>query len=172
MPQLSFAFVLVAGSLPPVIEAVENGIEVKGFTFTGNTVIATEDLAGIVRPYVGQTLDLDELQHVTELLTEAYRSRGYSIAKVYIPEQDIRDGMVEIAVLEGAVGQVKVEGNRHYSESFIRKRFSQVLREKALHHASLERSLLLLNKHPNLNVTASLQPGEAPGTGHRRHSQG
>ena len=80
------------------------------------------------------------------------------------PQQDVLNGVVEIAVLEGKLGDIAVEGKEHYSDRFIRRGFTSVVTDGVVRHDSLERSLLLLNEHPNLNVAASLEPGTSPGT--------
>ena len=162
--------VVVAQISPPVshersADAVPiDMIQIQGIRITGNAVVGTEELAPIVGPYTGRFMRLAELQQVADRIIEEYRARGYNLAKAYLPPQEVQDGVVEIAVLEGKLGEIIVEGNRHYSESFIRKGFSQVRKEGAIRQTTLEQSLLLLNEYPNLNVMATLEPGEAPGT--------
>lgn len=139
-------------------------ITVHGFTITGNSVVSTKELKRIVAPYVGKTLGLAALQRVADRLTEEYRRRGYPIAKAYVPAQEIKDGVVEIAILEGKIGEIVIEGNKHYSDQFIRDTLSPILQAGAIKQTSLETALLLLNDYPNLNVRASLEPGKASGT--------
>jgi hemolysin activation/secretion protein len=139
-------------------------IRVQGFKISGNSVIDIHELSPIVRPYIGQSVGLAELQKIADLITQKYRNKGYTIAKAYLPEQEIRDGIIEISILEGKVGELKVEGNRHYSDGFIKSRFTPVLKDGVIRHTSLEKSLFLLNDYPNLNVAASLEPGQTVGT--------
>jgi hemolysin activation/secretion protein len=39
-------------------------------------------------------------------ITVHYRRNGYFVAQAYLPEQDIKNGVVTIAVIEGRYGQV------------------------------------------------------------------
>jgi hemolysin activation/secretion protein len=142
----------------------EQKIHVLGFEITGNTAISTQDLQAILAFYVGESLTLPELQEAVDALTDEYRRRGYTLAKAYLPAQEIRGGIVGITVLEGRIGELRVTGNEHYSDRFIRKHFSTVSTGGVIRHSSLEQSLLLLNEYPNLNVSASLEPGQALGT--------
>ena len=137
---------------------------VAGFTLSGNEVVSTWELAPILTPYVGKAVTLTDLEAITDLITQEYRRRGYSLAKVYIPEQRISAGIVEIAVLEGRAGRLEVTGNAHYSTSYIRRHFAKVFDEGAVKYDTLERALLLLNDNPDLNVSALLQPGQKVGT--------
>jgi hemolysin activation/secretion protein len=142
----------------------EQKIHVLGFEITGNTAISTSDLQALLASYVGESLTLPELQEAVDGLTEEYRRRGYTLAKAYLPAQEIRAGIVGIAVLEGRIGELRVTGNQRYSDRFIRDHFSEVSNEGVIRHTSLEHSLVLLNDYPNLNVSASLEPGQSVGT--------
>lgn len=143
---------------PPTTTAI------TGFTFTGNSIIPAVQLESIIRPYIGQPLTLSILEEAARAVTELYRQRGYTLATAYIPRQNIKDGVVDIAVLEGRIGNVRVTGNQHYSTDFITGHFAKAQEEIAARNATLERGLLLLNEYPDLKTSATLEPGKSPGT--------
>ena len=49
-----------------------------------------------------QDLDFNGLNDAASRIQRYYRERGYFLAVAYLPQQEIKDGIVEIAVLEGA----------------------------------------------------------------------
>jgi hemolysin activation/secretion protein len=161
-----FLFLAVALlCMPGLLCAAEEDFLVKKITITGNQVLKTGDLTPIVQSYEGKHMTLTDLQKVAGLITEEYQKRGFVIAKAYVPEQEITDGIVRIGILEGAVGEVRVEGShKYYSTQFIKKHFDPIMKEKALNQNTLERALLVLNEYPKLNVQATLQAGRDPGT--------
>lgn len=114
--------------------------------------------------YVGQSFDMSALEQVASLVTELYKHKGYTLATAYIPQQDIRFGVVEAVVLEGRVGEITVSSNRHYSPDFIRGSFAQAMEEHVIRNLSFERSLLLLNDHPDPKVSALLEPDGSTGS--------
>jgi hemolysin activation/secretion protein len=136
---------------------------VKGFLFNGNTVIAKEQLESITEPYIGQPLELPLLESAAQAVTDYYRKKGYTLASAYVPQQDIKFGVVELAVLEGRIGDITVSGNKHYSSSFIKGHFAQAMEENVARNDSLERGLLLLNEYPGLKTSATLEPGKSAG---------
>lgn len=138
-------------------------VQVESIKITGNTLISLDELAPLVRPYIGKKLSVAELQEVADAITKAYRERGF-LAKAYIPEQTIKTGVVEVAVLEGKIGEIHIEGNEHYSTPFIKKHFFAAEREKGMKSSTLEKALLLLNDYPDLKARALLQEGKTPGT--------
>ena len=137
---------------------------VKAYKITGASVIDGAELESLVAPHVGTDMELAELEKVAELLTAEFKDRGYSLARAYIPAQEIKDGIVEIAVLEGRVGEIIVKGNQNYSGEFIKRGFIPVVRDGAVKQSSLEKSLLVLNEYPDLKATAVLEAGKESGT--------
>lgn len=149
----------------PTPPAAEDTVVVKSFKFTGNTSIPEAELAAVVAPYVGQSSDLKRLQEAAEKVTEAYRRRGLTLARAYLPAQAVQEGVVEIAVLEGKLGEITVEGNRNYSADFIRRFLLKAQRGETLTTENLERGLLVLNEEfSDLRVTSTLERGKQPGT--------
>lgn len=136
---------------------------VKGFLFNGNTVIGKEQLESITEPYIGQALELPLLESAAQAVTDYYRKKGYTLASAYVPQQDIKFGVVELAVLEGRIGDITVSGNNYYSSSFIKGHFAQAMEENVARNNSLERGLLLLNEYPGLKTSATLEPGKSAG---------
>lgn len=137
---------------------------IRGFLFTGNTVIATTYLDSITRPYIGQPIALPTLEEAAKSVSDLYRKRGYTLATAYLMPQDIKGGIVEIAILEGRIGDVTITGNTHYSTEFIKGHFAGAMKEPVARNASLERGLLLLNEYPDLKTSARLEPGKSTGT--------
>jgi len=136
---------------------------VKGFLFKGNTVVSKEQLESITEPYIGQPLELLLLESAAQAVTDYYRKKGYTLALAYVPQQDVKFGVVELAVLEGRIGDITVSGNKYYSSSFIIGHFAQAMEENVARNESLERGLLLLNEYPGLKTSATLEPGKSAG---------
>ena len=89
-----------------------------------------------MKDFVGKELSLDDLQRVADVITRHYRDRGYFVARAYIPAQDIRDGMVEITVLEGRVDRVSV---KPIGDTRLREQVVQSALQKALPNVKFER---------------------------------
>jgi hemolysin activation/secretion protein len=136
---------------------------VKGFLFTGNTVVSKEALESVTTPYIGQTLSLPVLESAAQAVTDYYRKKGYTLALAYVPQQDVKFGVIELAVLEGRIGDLTVSGNKFYSSNFIKGHFAQAMEENVVRNESLERGLLLLNEYPGLKTSATLEPGKSAG---------
>lgn len=62
--------------------------------FSGNDSVPTELLLPLVSDKIGQTVSLDDLNAIGARVAEAYRDRGYALAQVVIPPQDVTSGDV------------------------------------------------------------------------------
>jgi hemolysin activation/secretion protein len=84
-------------------------VRVTQFTFSGNTLFTDEQLREVVEEYIGKELDFEGLNDAATKVRAYHRSRGYFLAQAYLPQQAIRDGVVEIAVIEGRIGLLELQ---------------------------------------------------------------
>lgn len=150
-----------ARARPP--KGAEAKVKVTQFKFSGNTVIRAKDLDKVVAPSIGKTLTLRELSEVAGLVSEYYATLGFILAQAYLPPQEIRGGVVEVAILEGKVGKIGVTGNTRYKSSTILRAMEPVRKRGIIHEATLETALNEMNDYPGLKVRAALKPGETRG---------
>lgn len=142
---------------------------VKGFRVTRATVFAESDLTALLKAYVDRELGLADLEEAAAVITRYYRDRGYFVARAYVPAQEIRDGIVEITVLEGRLGAIKLfvpEGRRSETSPRLVRGIISANQPpgSVIRNSGLERGLLLLSDTPGIVARASLAPGEEPGT--------
>lgn len=136
-------------------------VSVRKFRVTGNRIYSEEELLTAVKDQVGKDLDFDGLNDAALAIRSYYRTRGYFLAQAYLPAQQIRNGVVEIAVLEGRVGNVSLNKP---DESPVRPEFAQGILDAHLRtgdvitETGLERPLLLLSDLPNVVVSSEIGP--------------
>ena len=156
----------VAPPKPALPAGTKVNVTVKDFRFSGNTVFTSAELRVLVQDFIGKTLDFNGLNDAAGRVQRHYRERGYFLAVAYLPQQEIRDGIVEIGVLEGRLGQInlQVDPKTKLKESFARGILAAHLKPGDLiTENSLERPLLLLRDLPNMEVTSELGPSKTLG---------
>jgi len=139
-------------------------ITVNRFEISGNAAFTTEQLLAPIKELQGQKLTLDEIYAAADILTDFYKTRGFSLAKVVVPAQRISLGVIQLEVIEGRLNAINFEGNESYDGDFLRDYFSSVQAGQAVTLDSLERELLLLNDLPGLTSRAVVRPGPVYGT--------
>lgn len=136
---------------------------VRLFRFEGSRVIDERELEELVREYKGRELSLKGLGEVCALITRHYRDQGYVLARAYLPEQEIKEGVVLIRIREVFWGDIRVQGNQYYSTGFILKHF-RGMEGRAVDYDELLKALLIVNGYSDLNVRAVFKEGRDPGT--------
>lgn len=141
-------------------------VKVASFRITGNTVYTEAELLATVSEFVGKQHNFTELNEAATKVRAYYRSRGYFLAQAYLPQQKIDGGVVEIAVIEGRLGDVKL--NRA-PESRIAPWLAQGIIDSHLKsgdlitETGLERPLLILSDLPGATVTSEISPSKTLG---------
>jgi len=145
----------------PVIEGPS--FMLKEVNITGSTVFKPQDFQPIYGPYIDKKVTFTEMEDVSAKIESRYKQKGYLTTIVYIPEQEIKDGTIEIRIAEGKMGQLDVEGNNWFSRDFIKK-FIHSKKNEILNIKTLSRDILRLNKNPDLEIKAVISPGKEPQT--------
>lgn len=147
-------------------------VMVQGYRINGNTAFSEPELLEAIGQASSRLMSLSDLQGVADRLSRYYRQRGYLVARAYLPIQSSADGLIQINVVEGTYGALKVQNTSAINEQRIR----QTLQANAcdnqapdcagalVREAGLERATLLLKDLPGTNAQASLSPGQKVGT--------
>lgn len=140
-------------------------IMVKGFKFSGNSMISSEELQSTVAPYLNQNMGINKLKEVASLITKLYRDNSYFVARAYLPEQSLKDGMVEITVIEGQYGGFDVKNKSIVDNETVQGYMDYLKNGQIVSTESLERQMLLINDLGGAIVTnAEVYPGKEVGT--------
>ena len=135
----------------------------KGLRISGNTAFGSDELLAVVQDYVGKEVGFDELEAAAARISRFYRERGYTVARAYLPAQQIEDGIVEIAVIEGRFGKVTINNKSRVRDGVVRG-YTEALAGTTVVERRLERNLLLLNDLAGVGeARAILSPGAKVG---------
>ena len=141
-------------------------VTVKRFTFTGNTVYSDEQLRTVTDPYLNKELSFDDLNDVATDVRAYYRSRGYFLAQAYLPEQVIRNGVVQIGIIEGRIGEVSVDKKPEVriSDKLLAGIVGTHIKQgQLITETGLERPLLIINDLPGVGITSEIRPSKTIG---------
>jgi hemolysin activation/secretion protein len=152
-------------SQPPA-DATSAGVRIAVRTLhvTGETRFTEAELIAVADFQPGRELDLASLRAMAARITDFYNRHGYFVAQAYLPAQNVQDGAVTIAVVEGRYGKVALANHAHVSNGLTQGLLAGLEPGDAVIAAPLERRLLLLSDLPGVRVKSTLTPGEAVGT--------
>jgi len=151
-----------------VFVETEEQIKVDGVPgVTG--VISSSDLlnkaefTGKMQKFFGKPVTLGGLDEITKEVINYFRDQGFPVVNVVVPQQNVKDGVIQILAIEARVGRVKVEGARWFRPDNIRKEVG--LREGDKIDANqLQDDMGWLNTNPFRTSDLIFEPGEKEGT--------
>jgi hemolysin activation/secretion protein len=121
------------------------------------------DFAAAVQPYLGQPVTMKSLAELTRSIVAFYRAHDRPVVNVYVPQQSITKGYVQVVVVESRVEKVDAIGAHWFSNNYLRAQVS--LRPgEPLSANQMRGDLNWINRNPFLQSDMLLAPGDAPGT--------
>ena len=159
-------------TLPPPLTAPPQAVPIQGGAATLVTdfrIRATQfpeaTLKALLKDYIGRELTLAELQEAAGRISEYYRAHDI-LARAYVPQQKIENGVVEIIVLEGTLGGITVDPasvtrlNSALATGIVGARAPV---GQILHPRDIQEGVAILNEIPGVAANATLVPGANPG---------
>lgn len=155
--------VLPSDQTPPTMPASRAVFEVKRLQIKGATLYSEEVLLSVTGFEPGRALGLQGLQIMAQRITRHYQQGGYPVARAYLPAQEIRDGVVTLAVLEGRYGRVLLGNTSALQSQVPRDLLTGLNPGDVIAMPPLKERLLLLSDVPGVQVRSSLVPGATLG---------
>lgn len=109
--------------VPRVEDVNPSGVpEPAGLIDTARVPALTDPAATAeIRRFLGLPLSNILLESVRTAIMKHYGSIGRPFVNVVVPKQDVTDGVVQVVVTEGRVGQVEIEGNTWFDADQYRR---------------------------------------------------
>lgn len=148
---------------------------VERFRFTGEVDTELEaSLQELAGHMIGTNVDLEGLKNIAANLTEYLRKKGWILARVFLPQQDVTQGIIQMEILKGRLdGSYDNGGGWRFSfsgDTRIREDYLKGIAENALSSGEeidggkLERGVLLINDLPGITAKGRFEPGSTTGT--------
>ena len=104
----------------PRIELIQpDGVATPGLTIRDLAPLDDAFRAEIAT-LIGQPLTPARLNAITQAVVRAYRRADRPLVDAIIPEQDVSTGIVQVAVIEFTVGEIRTEQNSWFSDELLR----------------------------------------------------
>lgn len=121
-----------------------------------------KDFSSIVKKYENKEVALSELGALAKELEGEYLRRGI-IAAVFVPPQDIKDGVATLRVIEARMGELQIQDHKYFKKKRLNY-YWRVPPGKILRYDRISKSIQMMNKNPDREVKAALHAGKKPGT--------
>lgn len=151
---------------PSPVTGAKASFVLRKVDFRGVSVFSQTQLDALASPRIGKPVTLDDLNALAQQVTTLYHDAGYIFATAIVPVQEVKDGAVEISVIEGRLGQLTLEVDpaAPVSEARVRAMLAPLETGKPLSGKVYERTMLLLSDLPGIKAQSSLTSGAETGT--------
>lgn len=131
----------------------------------GNSVIDKKRIERSVYRFLGPGKTIDVVEEARAALEKLYQSQGYQTVSVDIPEQDVKNGVVYLQVVEGTVAKLRVKDSRYFDQGAIKARVPELAEGKVPNLPKMQAQLAqLAADSQDRTVAPILRAGETPGT--------
>jgi hemolysin activation/secretion protein len=148
------AFTADSHAESPMTQTADGAITAKGLPPLDATF-----LAGFAAD-LGKPATFGRLAEIRRAVVQRYRDAGQPLVDVYLPEQDVTNGVVRIAVANYRLGKVIARGNRYFSDRLLVGEMP-LTSGALIREADVSSGLALLNLNPYRTVDVVYVPGEA-----------
>lgn len=126
---------------------------------TGANLLSPLAKERLVAPWLNQCLDIAGLNTLTNTVSDWYISRGYITSRAFLTEQDLSGGVLHLAVLEGKLQHIRLEG---VPDRTLKMTFPG-LEGKILNLRDIEQGMEQLNRVRQRPVEIEILPGDRQG---------
>lgn len=159
----------IAQEQPPEADAASaqdasRPIDILDYRIEGNTVLQRTAVEEAVLPFMGPKRPASDVEAARAALEKAYRGAGYETVAVEIPEQDVRDGVIRLNVVELKVGRLRVEGARFHSPEDIKEKVPALAQGTVPNYRDVSEQIAVLNRSGGRLVSPALRAGSTPDT--------
>jgi hemolysin activation/secretion protein len=112
---------------------------------------------------IGNRIAATEIFALAQRIERLYRDDGYFLTLVFVPQQQVADGVVRIRVVEGYIANITIEGDPGPSRPRIERILNRITESRPARIDQVERALLLADDTPGISLGTVLRRGSVPG---------
>lgn len=132
---------------------------IRRIELSGATLLSPSAKNRLTAPWINQCLDMARLTRLTDAVSDWYISRGYITSRAFLTEQDLSGGVLHLAVLEGKLQHIRLEG---VPDRTLKMTFPG-LEGKILNLRDIEQGMEQLNRVRQRPVEIEILPGDRQG---------
>lgn len=121
-----------------------------------------EDLTPLVADYIGRCIRATDIDAILARLTEHFVEQGFVTTRPYIPQQDLRTGLLKIVVVEGKVEGVRPAEGTALTAGQIWTAFPGLVGQR-LNLRDFEQGTDQINRLRNSQSSVKFEPGKSQG---------
>ncbi|MBM3243295.1 MAG: hypothetical protein FJZ12_00425 [Candidatus Omnitrophica bacterium] len=153
---------VITTSPEPVATEEGERFWVTRIELVGAEGVPPETFSQLLSLYENRNTSFSELERLVSKIEQEYLRLGI-VAAVFIPEQEVKDGVVVINVVEAKLGKVIIQPHKFFNNKRL-ARYWEIIPGDLIDYSKVSRSLQRMSKNQDREAKAALAQGEKPGT--------
>jgi len=149
--------------LPPAATDNEPVATLTRISFGGTLLLEERQLQAVATPYLNRPISGGDIARLKYDLTSLYFSEGYVLVKVTTPPQSLSDGVLDVVVIAGRIGDIGVS-NDALNPAIANSRLGRIHSGDVFNERAVESALQDIDDLNNIDSSVSLRPGSETGT--------
>lgn len=131
----------------------------------GSTLLDKKQLERTIYPFLGPKRSIDNVEAARAAVEALYKIQGFQTVSVDIPEQDVKNGVVYLQVVEGKISKLRVKDSRYFSQGAIKAAVPELAEGNVPNMPRVQEQLTALaGESQDRSVVPVLRAGDTPGT--------
>jgi len=137
---------------------------IRQYRVEGAQRLKNLEIEEAVYPFLGPGRTPNDVESARQALEKVYHDKGFQTVSVNVPQQDPRRGIIKLAVVEGKVGRLRVNGAKWFLPSRIKQELPELAEGNVPNLDQVSKEMIAVNRLADRRVTPELLPGAIPGT--------
>ncbi|MBW2045354.1 MAG: ShlB/FhaC/HecB family hemolysin secretion/activation protein [Deltaproteobacteria bacterium] len=135
----------------------EEKVFIKEVNVIGVTLLSEREITDITAEFTDRELTGKQMQRCADQISDVYSIKGYITSYVYIEPDALTQGVLRIQAVEGKVGEIKIEGNQHFSDKVYLDRLD-LKPGDVFNYKLLTNNVYRTNRHMDRKVSIKVEP--------------
>lgn len=131
--------------------------------FDPSSYLTPEQLQEVADRYTGRPISFADLQAMIAEIKRLYLTQGVPTAEPILPPQEIRNGVLHVALIEAKIESVRIDGFPRTNPTFLNDRISVTPGQKP-DFDQISRELRVFDLSYDIQPSLKFSPGTEPGT--------
>lgn len=137
--------------------------EASGLDVSAVPALDTAAFRARMSKFLGQSVSFASIEDLVNEVVAYFKGTDRPFVVVSTPEQDFTSGVLQLVVIEGKVGEVKVQGAKWFPENAYRQAV-RVQPGDSIYKQRLDADMEWLNRNPFREASVVMEPGKGFGT--------
>ncbi len=128
----------------------------KSIQLNGGEGLPEQEIKPAYDEFLNQKISLDKVWVIAARITNILQNEGYFLSRVYVPQQEINDGNIQLTVVQGYISEVELD-DQSKKNNLVSGWVKRIINQKPVKIRDVESLLLRLNDLAGQNYRAVLE---------------